>query len=156
MLFANVKLNSLLSEMCCLCEFYQSKRMVQKECTPTMNTFCQKNWFKKSKYSHHKSVLTKLLSVFSSMRKCQRNRFWRKPNHITEGKQQNFMQRTPAICLLQRCCILHFKLFFVGIDFTVNFEYCEFLTFLEPWNRMNTLMQRRSLKLKKQLMQLKA
>ena len=39
------------------------------------------------------------------------------------------MQITPAICLLQRCCILHFKLFFVGIDFTVNFEYCEFLTF---------------------------
>ena len=28
------------------------------------------------------------------------------------------MQITPAICLLQRCCILHFKLFFVvGIDF---------------------------------------
>ena len=40
MLFANVKLNSLLSEMCCLCESYQSKLMVQKECTPTMNTFC--------------------------------------------------------------------------------------------------------------------
>lgn len=39
------------------------------------------------------------------------------------------MQITPAICLLQRCCILRFKLFFVGIDFTVNFEYCEFLTF---------------------------
>ena len=27
------------------------------------------------------------------------------------------MQITPAICLLQRCCILHFKLIFVGIDF---------------------------------------
>ena len=39
------------------------------------------------------------------------------------------MQIIPAICLLQRCCILHLKLFFVGIDFTVNFEYCEFLTF---------------------------
>lgn len=41
------------------------------------------------------------------------------------------MQITPAICLLQRCGILHFKLFFVGIDFysLVNFEYCEFLTF---------------------------
>ena len=43
----------------------------------------------------------------------------------------------------------------LALTFTVNFEYYEFLT-LEPRNRMNTIMQRRSLKLKKQLMQLKA
>ena len=72
MLFANVKLNSLLSEMCCLCESYAISQSTwcKKNVLQPWTVFVKKIVLKNSRCSHHKSVLTKLLSVFSSMRKC--------------------------------------------------------------------------------------